>query len=439
MKRLVLIAILIAAPVVIAASVAGTGGAETFTSAAGSSGAAVEWRPLAGPADVPPAPAADDSASVRGLTVHEWGTFTSVAGPDGTAIDWLPAGGPTDLPCFVSVSGAGPKGLAIAEQGGRAKMAKVRMETPVLYFYAPEEQTVNVKVSFPHGLMTEWYPSGATLLPSVWDAHKTFPDVSSTIQWSGVKVMPGATATYPLDESPSHYYAARHTSSAPLQVGAQFEKFLFYRGVASFTPPVSVRVAADGRIAVSNLGSEPITGIVLFENRGGKIGYGISRNVNQTITLNRPELNASFARLREDLEGLLRSQGMYAQEARAMVDTWKDTWFEQGTRIFYIVPSHSVDSILPLEITPRPIAVARAFVGRMEVLTPATQEEVRQAIAKNDRSTLEAYGRFLDPIVNSFLGQRLSVEDRWRAADLITSIRSDYVASAMACSKKRSW
>jgi len=38
------------------------------------------------------------------LIVHEWGTFTSIAGADGTAVEWLPLAGPADLPCFVETS-----------------------------------------------------------------------------------------------------------------------------------------------------------------------------------------------------------------------------------------------------------------------------------------------------------------------------------------------
>lgn len=436
MKRLALITLLIAAPA-IAAAIAGTAGGPAFTSPAGTSTAV--WQPIAGPADARPMPAADDSA-VRGLTVHEWGTFTSVAGPDGIPMNWQPAGGPTDLPCFVTVSGVGGKsGLGITEQGGRSKMTLVRMETPVLYFYAPEEKTVSVKVTFPHGLMTEWYPSDAKLTPNAFDAHKEFPDVTGTIQWNNVKIMPGATASYPYEESPSHYYAARRTASAPVQVGTQSEKFLFYRGIANFYPPITARNSKNGKIVVANMGSEPIPGVVIFENRGGRIGYGIAQNVTRTIEMDRPELTASFASLQEDLESMLKSQGMFAQEARAMVDTWKDSWFEQGTRIFYIVPQHTVDSILPLEVAPQPLAVARAFVGRMEVLTPTTQEEVRQAIVTNDRTTLATYGRFLEPVVDSFLGQRLSAAEKTTAAAMIASIRADYVASAKACTEKRKW
>src|SRR5580704_17146711 len=36
----------------------------------------------------------------------------------------------------------------------------VRMETPVIYFYSPREVTARVKVFFPKGVITEWYPNG---------------------------------------------------------------------------------------------------------------------------------------------------------------------------------------------------------------------------------------------------------------------------------------
>jgi hypothetical protein len=429
MKRLALISCLLAAPIVTAAGLA-----ETTERAS----PVVTWQPAAGPVDLLPAEDGGE-ARVKGLTVHEWGTFTSVAGPDGTAVDWLPAGGPTDLPCFVSVSGASPKGLTLAQQGGRANVAKVRMETPVLYFYSPEAQFVNVKVSFPRGLITEWYPGTASLQPGMFDAHKIFPNMTGTIQWTNVKIMPGATPEFPIDETPSHYYAARQTAAAPLQVGKQFEKFLFYRGVASFDPPISARASADGAVTVTSLSGERIPQVILFENRGGRIGYRLSRDVGNSVTLPRPELTASFKSLQLELEQVLQAEGMYPREARAMVETWKDTWFEQGTRVFYIVPTAAVDSILPLEVTPKPIHVARAFVGRMEVITPATLEEVKNAVSRHDRQMMEPYGRFLEPIVNGFLSKRIPASDEMNALGMIQSIRADYVESLMACSKKKVW
>ena len=49
-----------------------------------------------------------------------------------------------------------------------------------------------------------------------------------------------------------------------------------------------------------------------------------------------------------------------------MVETWKDSWFEKGARLIYIVPSRAVDQILPLQIEPQPAETTRVFVGRLE-------------------------------------------------------------------------
>ena len=96
------------------------------------------------------------------LVVHEWGTFTSIAGPDGQAVQWRPLTGPSDLPCLVTLHN--PTSINIPPQGLPGLKATVRMETPVLYFYSTSEQTVRASVTFPQGLISEWYPQ-ATLRP----------------------------------------------------------------------------------------------------------------------------------------------------------------------------------------------------------------------------------------------------------------------------------
>src|SRR4029078_13647618 len=83
------------------------------------------------------------------LVAHDWASLTSVPGADGAALQWSPQGGQSDLPCFVERSVFNVKGWL----GGT-----VRMETLVLYFYAPQPVSVNVDVAFHDGLMTEWYP-----------------------------------------------------------------------------------------------------------------------------------------------------------------------------------------------------------------------------------------------------------------------------------------
>ena len=100
-------------------------------------------------AEAPYIPTDFSGTDPDGLVVHEWGTFTSVAAEDGTAVDWVPQQGPRDLPCFVDRVQYNIKGWL---------PATVRMETPVLYFYSPDEKAVDVRVRFPQGIITEWYP-----------------------------------------------------------------------------------------------------------------------------------------------------------------------------------------------------------------------------------------------------------------------------------------
>jgi len=311
------------------------------------------------------------------LTVHEWGTFTSVAGEDGSAVVWDALGGKDDLPNFVNSFGYRCAKRSITDT--------VRMETPVMYFYSPRELDARVKVAFPRGVLTEWYPQ----------AHH----LTGAIEWPSIKVEPYTSPALPVEAAPSRYYAARGTDSAPITVGDQHEKFLFYRGVGNFAVPLSARVTSEGTIAIENRGAEPVPSVILFENRGGRLGYRIVGDVKDAVTIEPPSLDSSLPALRYELEDALVAQGLFPKEAQAMVETWRDSWFEEGTRLIYILPSRAVNAALPLHVDPAPSQTARVFVGRIELITPEIKRSVQDAMAIGDWAALERYGRFIDPIL----------------------------------------
>jgi hypothetical protein len=384
---------------------------------------------------------AADSSTVQpnNLTVHEWGTFTSVAGEDGSSIEWDTLGCKDDLPGFVNA--VGYRGFKFRLQG------TVRMETPVMYFYSPRETSARVQVRFPFGVITEWYPKGdneiyeskslmdsmhsphgeslmdpppaflgeslVRLSPSLNGIDTSLRRLMGSIGWDDVKIQPGSTPDYPLEGAPSRYYAARGTDSAPVAVDDQHEKFLFYRGVGRFQIPLTARVASDGKVTLGNHGTDPIPAAILFENRGGHLGFRNIGAVNATVTLDPPTLDGSLSQLLADLAGDLEAQGLYRREALAMVETWRDSWFEEGSRLIYIVPSHAIDAVLPLHVEPAPSSTARVFVGRIELITPATERAVEQAMAKGDWSALDRYSRFLFSIQ-----KRLSAEGPAKAKEV---------------------
>ena len=130
--------------------------------------------------------AAEGDPAPAAWIAHEWGTFTSVAGDDGNPVEWSPLAGPSDLPCFV---------IHGIERKAVLGPSLVRMETPVLYFYAPRPLTLSVEVAFPQGRITEWYPETGKGTPA--------ESVFSRIEWSPVQVAPGDDPRYPTGKAGS--------------------------------------------------------------------------------------------------------------------------------------------------------------------------------------------------------------------------------------------
>src|SRR5262245_6789589 len=114
-------------------------------------------------AQAPPATAADK------LVVHEWGTFTSVQGSNGIGLEGLQHE-EERLPAFVysrtkvrdcPLRKYGYKGLEVPVESVTQKM-----ETPVIYFHTTRARTLDVRVDFVKGLLTQWFPVSDRLGPA---------------------------------------------------------------------------------------------------------------------------------------------------------------------------------------------------------------------------------------------------------------------------------
>jgi hypothetical protein len=342
---------------------------------------------------------ADAQHSSSGVIVHEWGTFTAIAGKDGHAVEWAPLNDSTDLPQFVEHFN--DLNLKLGLRG------TIRMETPVLYFYSSRDVRVSVSVAFAKGLITEWYPHATRVQPSGVLRNPILSQLQTdgSITWNDVAVSTNLSGDFPREAESNRYYAARETSSVPLRVkttaGEQQEKFLFYRGVSAAPLPLSAVQNSDGTLIVKSLNEDEFPSVILFERRGKRVGYRLAGTVTEETAVDPPVLNGSVETLCGELEGILMNQGLYPAEAHAMVNTWRDSWFEEGSRLIYIVPRKFIDDILPLVVKPAPEDIVRVFVGRLEIVTPATVEAVRAAIASEDQGTLNKYSRFLEPILAS--------------------------------------
>ena len=330
-----------------------------------------------------PKPKDNPTADAGKLVVHEWGTFSTFSGSDGKNLKFNPYD--NDLPDFVHGylgrnSKAGPLGGTIS------------LETPVIYFYTDQPLTASVRVDFPKGTLTEWYPH----------AGRT----DKRLTWDGIKVLPGESMTLPEEKKASRYYAARETDAVPLRVkfyhqeqgrmATEQEKFLFYRGVGTFDMPLSVRAAADGNFTVGWKGKAPECDLILVRVQAGKVRFQPFRLTQQSrgdaqADVRLPATDSTADKLGQTVVQLLTDRGLLEKEARAMVKTWSAAWFgEEGTRVLYILPDDMTAELLPLRVEPKPTSLVRVLVGRHDVLTPEREKQIDTWVAKLTRSVPES-------------------------------------------------
>src|SRR5262249_34392189 len=122
--------------------------------------------------------------------------------------------------------------------------------------------------------------------------------------------------------------------------------------------------------------------------------------------------------------------GLYPKEAQAMVNTWEKSYFHtDGLRLLYVLPRTVVDEVIPLRIEPTPTQTVRVMAGRVEVLTPAKERRLEQAVANlqsNDPAPKKAaglecerLGRLKEPVLRRLLVLAASSETRAQLEVLI--------------------
>lgn len=368
-----------------------------------------------------------------GYTAHEWGTFTSVQGADGVPLAWNPFTR-SDLPSFVyrrqrpmpaAVIARNPQGFAFLNGKDNQSWLQ-RMETPVIYFHTDHPVSIQARVRFPQGLITEWFPQAAGFGP-VFGVENVLPDTrDSFLQWPVFWVSPTTDhpeAVLPHEPGPSHYYAARNVRAGNVTVTdpnggpGETDRFLFYRGAGNFATPLRVSMPSPRHIVLKNTGRQVLRGLHIvearkdqaFQTRVAELAPGESLPIHllgaAALTARTEATGELIRRLQLDLT----AAGLHADEATAMVATWRDAWLEEdGLRVLYLMPREWTDATLPLDLNPAPRELVRVMVGRAEVFTPDEERVARAAFARfqgghNARFLLDGFAgvnpRFQEPLL----------------------------------------
>lgn len=366
-------------------------------------------------------------AASHRLVIHEWGTFTSLQDEDGYALGGI-NGDDEVLPTFVhdlirdASQAANPFGLSKGGVPSCFPSVTMRLETPVLYFHpAPGQKLppLDVSAEFRGGLLTQFYPTAVAPTPKLVNGvlETLTEQTTGKLAWSGLTV----GGSDPGPQSTSHVWTTpREVSAANVRAtSGESEKFLFYRGVGHVNAPARLvrngsRIEVRGQIdfemqKLLDLAA-PAAWFCEIQPDGRcawrSVGALNLLSGDQPMASVAPFLESEFttenlASLKTAMHAALVRDGLFPDEATAMLNTWELSYFKSaGTRLFFIVPRSWTGHVLPLRVS-TDAEIQRVMVGRIDLVTPQQRAELRRLASLNPQTdgpaiteSYKALGRF---------------------------------------------
>jgi hypothetical protein len=358
----------------------------------------------AGLALVPGALAAQDTPTAEKWKIHEWGTFTALQDESGNPLGWINTEDEPVPPfchrlsntLLVPVDDLAPGFFKDAPRCHPDVI--LRLETPVIYFHPPKTAKlpakVDIRVEFRGGWLTEYYPDAKVDAPGLKNMRFQYGRLTTPTQgsldWTGLQI--GKPGKFP-ETTDAVWLSPRNVKSAPITAAnGESEQFIFYRGVAYCQAPLITRRAGDGKtmtihgwlpadlrskgpIHVARLWLADIRedGSTAFRSIPGlKLNAGFEPLL-ATVPATFEEKDYSTMRLealREEMRDALMKDGLFKDEAEALLNTWDASYFRaHGMRLFFVVPRAYTDYFLPLKASV-PAEITRAMIGRLELITP---------------------------------------------------------------------
>lgn len=366
---------------------------------------------------------ADTNSKTAPLTLHEWGTFTVLQNDDGNPIPGVNVN-EEKLPKFVYRLGntLAPSNSEFSPfRSGFAKglasgypAASMRMETPVIYIYPQVGQNVvehvDISVQFRGGWISEWFPKANVDAPGFIPNTKTLgtltPQSTGSIAWNNLTI--GKEKNRPGTDE--HVWLAPRRVSAPIlsATNGESENYLFYRGVANIESPLRVqRDNQNNRFTISVNESalkkyNAATVAYLWQVEileDGQVAwkklpaftfnFGNSEIIQTSCKFASKDFSKeNMGRLRKDMLDALVAEGLYLDEAIAMLETWKLSYFKTpGLRVFFTLPEEWTNDVLPLNVS-HPVNSTRVMIGRIELVSDRQRELLnRFGIAKASDTT----------------------------------------------------
>ena len=136
--------------------------------------------------------------------------------------------------------------------------------------------------------------------------------------------------------------------------------------------------------------------------------------------------------LKANLMASLIADGLFTDEAKAMVDTWERSYFlTPGLRALYLLPQAQTEGLIPLTIVPPPRVLTRTMVIRLELLAPSAEAALSASLTRLSkprdsvvgRAEFMALGRFAEPHLSRAIALSTVEDERVAGEALLREIR----------------
>ena len=346
------------------------------------------------------------------LVVHEWGTITTRHAPTGRPHGRLNRISTSEvLPAFVrryrppSTQSDPKQSLDKSPLTPGRPDVTMRLETPVIYFYPPSGSSslppFDVSVRFRGGIVNEFYPTADASvevdvdrvnakmqqgLIKSWNGKVLDNYVVGGLRWEGLSLR--ETVSVPRTSSPVWLAPRAVRATSVATPSGEGERYLFYRGVGHLDALVQTELrstelvlraprrlywlpAPSMTIATLWLADIRADGSAAFRERAQ---LEIAKNAASRELGRMPLFTVSdykagaLGDLRLSMKKALVTAGLFEDEAEAMLETWKESYFRSpGLRLFYVVPQEWIAHFLPLQIS-APHELTRVLVGRIDLV-----------------------------------------------------------------------
>ncbi len=344
------------------------------------------------------------------LVVHEWGTFTSLVDEQGRELSGINVDDEPvpqfvhNLSRFLLITPVLSSEHWMYRSKGAPRhhpLVTMRLETPVIYFYPPAGQReplrIDVSVRFRGGWLTEFYPQAHADAPGLknnFEFGALTSQTTGSLAWNDLSV--GTDGVGP-ETDESVWLAPRKVRAANVtSVEGQSERYLFYRGVGHLHAPLRATLDRQaGQLALYANFHEVLSGqekshipqlwLVEVKHDGSCAfrtlpGFAVTadsaaRLATAGYRFDKTEFNAgNRQRLAAEMHAALVADGLFADEATALLSTWQRAYFKSpGLRVFYLVPRVWTDHYLPLSLS-RDAALDRVMMGRLELISDEQRE-----------------------------------------------------------------